>query len=134
MRHDPVTEVLIGHMGGPFWARKDAAAWSFPKGALDDGEGALDAALREFQEETGIIPPSAPYVDLGTVRQRSGKVVQLFLVEADVGLEGFRPGTFSMMLRGRTFDVPELDRLRWASVDEARELLTAGQRPFLDRL
>jgi predicted NUDIX family NTP pyrophosphohydrolase len=125
-------EVLIGHMGGPFWARKDAAAWSFPKGALEPGETALQAALREFQEETGIAPPPAPYVDLGAIRQRSGKSVRLFLVEGDVDLEAFQPGTFPMTLRGRTFEVPELDRVRWASVQEARMLLTAGQVPFLD--
>ncbi|GAA4741040.1 NUDIX domain-containing protein [Amnibacterium soli] len=127
-------EVLVGHMGGPFWARKDAGAWSFPKGALEPGETALEAALREFHEETGIAPPPAPYVDLGAVRQRSGKSVRLFLTEGDVDLEAFEPGTFSMTLRGRTFEVPELDRVRWASVREARVLLTAGQVPFLDRI
>ena len=121
-------------MGGPFWARKEAAAWSFPKGALEAGEDPLQAALREFQEETGIAPPPPPYTDLGAVRQRSGKTVQLFLVEGDVDLESFRPGTFAMTLRGRTFDVPELDRVRWATVDEARGLLVLGQVPFLDRI
>ena len=128
------TEVLIGHMGGPFWAAKDAAAWSFPKGEIEGHEEPLDAALREFEEETGIGPPPPPYVDLGSVQQRSGKTVQLFLVEADVDLSGFRPGTFAMTLRGRTFDVPELDRIRWASQEEARPLLVAGQVPFLDRI
>jgi predicted NUDIX family NTP pyrophosphohydrolase len=126
--------VLIGHMGGPFWARKDAGAWSFPKGALEGAEAPLDAALREFQEETGIAPPPPPYRDLGVAKQRSGKTVHLFLVEADVDLAAFRPGTFSMTLRGRTFDVPELDRLEWATPERARELLVGGQRPFLDRL
>ena len=128
------TEVLVGHMGGPFWARKDAAAWSFPKGAVEGEEAPLEAALREFQEETGITPPPPPYVDLGVQKQRSGKSVQLFLVEADVDLEAFRPGTFPMTQRGRTFEVPELDRLRWVGVDEARKLLVGGQRPFLDLL
>jgi predicted NUDIX family NTP pyrophosphohydrolase len=127
-------EVLIGHMGGPFWAAKDAAAWSFPKGALDGDESPLDAALREFQEETGITPPPPPYVDLGMARQRSGKTVQLFRTDADIDLTGFRPGTFPMTLRGRTFDVPELDRLRWVGLGEARTLLVAGQVPFLDRV
>ena len=121
-------------MGGPFWARKDAAAWSFPKGALEGGETGLVAALREFEEETGIAPPPPPYRDLDVVRQRSGKTVQLFLVEGDVDLAAFRPGTFPMTLRGRTFEVPELDRLRWAGLDEARALLIPGQVPFLDRI
>ena len=121
-------------MGGPFWARKEDAAWSFPKGALEGDETPLQAALREFQEETGIAPPPPPYEDLGAVRQKSGKTVQLFLAEGDVDLAAFTPGTFSITLRGRTFDVPELDRLRWATLQEARTLLTAGQVPFLDRI
>jgi predicted NUDIX family NTP pyrophosphohydrolase len=130
----PEPEVLIGHMGGPFWARKDAAAWSFPKGALEGDEEPLAAALREFEEETGIAPPPPPYTDLGAVAQRSGKTVLLYLVEADVDLDAFRPGTFPMTVGGRTFHVPELDRLRWATLDEALQLLVAGQRPFLDRI
>jgi predicted NUDIX family NTP pyrophosphohydrolase len=126
--------VLIGHMGGPFWARKDAAAWSVPKGALEGDEAPMAAAVREFQEETGIAPPPPPYADLGTVRQRSGKTVHLFAVEAEVDVAAFRPGVFAMTLRGRTFDVPELDRLAWVAVDEARRRLVVGQVPFLDRL
>jgi len=121
-------------MGGPFWARKDARAWSVPKGEVERGEQPLEAALREFEEETGIAPPPGPYVDLGAERQRSGKTVRLLMVEADVDLSAFRPGTFPMTLRGRTFDVPELDRLRWVPVEEARTLLVAGQVPFLARL
>jgi len=121
-------------MGGPFWARKDAGAWSVPKGGLEPGEEPLAAALREFQEETGIAPPPPPYADLGAERQRSGKTIRLFLAEGDVDLEAFRPGTFPMTLGGRTFEVPELDRVRWVPVDEARSLLVTGQRPFLDRV
>jgi predicted NUDIX family NTP pyrophosphohydrolase len=121
-------------MGGPFWARKDAAAWSFPKGALEGAEEPLDAALREFEEETGIAPPPPPYVDLGAEKQRSGKTVRLFLVEADLDLAAFRPGTFPMTVRGRTLDVPELDRLAWVGVVDARELLVSGQVPFLERI
>ncbi|MGT2427251.1 NUDIX domain-containing protein [Amnibacterium kyonggiense] len=126
--------MLIGHMGGPFWAKKEAAAWSVPKGALEGSEDARGAARREFEEETGIPAPPPPYRDLGVERQRSGKTVQLFAVEADVDVDAFRPGTFAMTLHGRTFEVPELDRLRWVVVDLARELLVVGQRPFLDRL
>jgi predicted NUDIX family NTP pyrophosphohydrolase len=121
-------------MGGPFWARKEAAAWSVPKGELEPGEKPLSAALREFQEETGIAPPPPPYRDLGIGRQRSGKTVHLFAAEADVDVDAFVPGTFAMTLRGRTFEVPEIDRLCWVPVDEARTLLVAGQVPFLDRL
>lgn len=132
----PGPEVLIGHMGGPFWARKETAAWSFPKGELEADEEPLSAALREFQEETGIAPPPPPYTDLGTVQQRSGKSVRLFLVEADIDVDvgAFRPGTFLMTLKGRTFEVPEIDRLQWTPVEDARPLLVAGQVPFLDRI
>ena len=134
VRRTPVLQVLIGHMGGPFWAKKETAAWSFPKGAIEGDEKPLDAALREFREETGITPPPPPYRDLGAEKQRSGKSVRLFLVEGDVDLAAFRPGTFPMTLRGRTFDVPELDRLEWSTPDDARDRLVVGQRPFLDRL
>jgi predicted NUDIX family NTP pyrophosphohydrolase len=126
--------VLIGHMGGPFWARKDAGAWSFPKGAVEGVETPLGAALREFEEETGIPAPPPPYIDLGTITQRSGRSVQLFLVERDLELAAFRPGTFPMTVHGRTFDVPELDRIRWAGLDDARVLLVPGQVPFLERI
>ena len=121
-------------MGGPFWTKKEHAAWSVPKGALEGEETAVEAAVREFREETGIAAPPPPYVDLGVERQRSGKQVRLYLVEADVDIAGFRPGTFTMTLRGRSFEVPELDRLAWVDVGRARDLLVAGQVPFLDRL
>ena len=134
VRRSSVLQVLIGHMGGPFWAKKDSAAWSFPKGELEGSEVPLEAALREFQEETGITPPPPPYRDLGTEKQRSGKTVRLFLAEAQVDLQAFRPGTFTMTLRGRTFDVTEIDRLEWATPEEARVRLAAGHRPFLDRI
>jgi predicted NUDIX family NTP pyrophosphohydrolase len=126
--------VLIGHMGGPFWARKDAAAWSAPKGELEGDEEPLTAALREFEEETGIAPPPPPYRDLGEVRQRSGKVVRLFAADAEVDLAGFAPGTFTMTIRGREVQLPEIDRIAWVPVHRARTLLVAGQVPFLDRL
>ncbi|MFD1722765.1 NUDIX domain-containing protein [Amnibacterium endophyticum] len=126
--------MLLGHMGGPFWARKDERAWSAPKGAVEAEERPLDAALREFREETGIAPPPGPYEDLGEERQRSGKLVRLFAVEADPDLTAFTPGTFTMTRGGRSFEVPELDRLAWVPLPRAAELLVAGQVPFLARL
>ena len=134
VRRRPALEVLIGHMGGPFWAAKDERAWSIPKGAVEPGEGLLAAALREFREETGIAPPPPPYADLGAERQRSGKRVHVFATEADVDVSGFLPGTFTMTRAGRSFEVPELDRLRWVPVPDAERLLVAGQVPFLIRL
>lgn len=130
-------EVLVGHMGGPFWARRQAGAWSFPKGLVEDREDPRAAASREFTEETGLPLPPGPLIDLGSVRQRSGKVVRSFAVEADLDLDGFRPGTFSLEWpprSGRTIEAPELDELRWVETAEAADLLVSGQRAFLDRL
>ncbi len=132
-RRDPL-QVLVAHMGGPFWARKDERAWSFPKGLLEEHEAPLEAALREFREETGLTPPAPPYEPLGDERQASGKVVELWAVEGDLDLSGFSPGTFTMTRGGRSFEVPEVDRLAWASLEDAARLLVRGQVPFLGRL
>ena len=133
-RRLPAPHVLAGHMGGPFWARKQEGAWSFPKGLVEPGEDVLATALREFREETGLAPPQAPYDDLGAERQRSGKTVHLFAVEADLPLQGFDPGTFTMTRGDRSFEVPEIDRLEYLPMADARRLLVAGQAPFLGRL
>jgi predicted NUDIX family NTP pyrophosphohydrolase len=130
-------EVLLGHMGGPFWDGRDAGAWSFPKGLIEPGEDDLTAAVREFAEELGLPPPVGPRTALGEVRQRSGKVVVVWAVEGDVDVSAVRPGTFEMEWpprSGRRQAFPEIDRAQWFSVDRAREKLVAGQRPFLDRL
>ncbi len=133
---DDGVEILIGHLGGPFWAAKDAGAWSVPKGAVEDDEAPLDAAYREFLEETGMAVPPAPAVELGSVRT-SGKTVHLWAVWADLDLDGFAPGTFELSWpprSGRTITVPELDRVRWATLPDATTLLVQGQRPFLPRI
>ncbi len=133
-------EVLIGHMGGPFWARRQEGAWSIPKGHVDVGERPFRAALREFEEELGVAPPDVPesdWLDLGTVRQSSGKVVQVWAVEADLDLAGVQPGTFTMEWpprSGRQQTFPELDRLVWCSPARAAGLLVRAQREFLTRL
>lgn len=127
-------QVLVGHMGGPFWARKDEGAWSVPKGELDRGEDPLIAAVREFEEETGLTVPPLPYLDLGEERQRSGKLVRLWAVQADLDLTGFHPGTFTMTRGSRSIEVPEIDRIAYVPLEEAARLLVAGQVPFLTRL
>lgn len=131
-------EVLIAHMGGPFWARKDAGAWSIPKGEYSSGdEEPLAAALREFAEEMGSPAPPGDPVPLGTVKQSGGKAVTTFAVEGDFDLAGFRSNTFEMEWprgSGRMQEFPEVDRAEWVTVDVAREKLVKGQVPVLDAL
>lgn len=132
-------EVLIAHMGGPYWASKDVGAWSVPKGEYDeDSESALDAAKREFREELGIDPPDGPFAELGTFPYSSGKRVTVFIADgADFELEGLEFGEFELEWpprSGRTQTFPEVDRVEWVTFDEARERLVKGQRPAIDRL
>jgi predicted NUDIX family NTP pyrophosphohydrolase len=136
-RVDDGVEVLVAHPGGPIWARRDSGAWSLPKGALDDGESALEAAYREFLEETGHPAPAGPAVDLGEVRMRSGKVVRGFGVEGDLDPTAIR----SMLVEvewppksGMTVTVPEIDRVAWVRPGEARRRLNPAQAIFVDRL
>ncbi|MFC8870598.1 NUDIX domain-containing protein [Streptomyces sp. NPDC057148] len=131
------TEVLLGHMGGPFYTRRDAGAWTIPKGEYDPAEPAWDAARREFEEELGLPPPEGGAVPLGEVRQAGGKVVTAWAVEADLDPATVVPGTFRMEWpprSGRTAEFPELDRVAWFAVDRAREVIVRAQAAFLDRL
>ncbi|MFI7587263.1 NUDIX domain-containing protein [Spongisporangium articulatum] len=132
-----VREVLIGHMGGPFWARKDAGGWSIPKGEYVAPEPPLAAARREFTEETGLPAPEGDVVELGEFRQGSGKRVTVFALESDLDLTGFAPGTFTMPWpprSGREQEFPELDRIAWLPLAEAADLVVKGQRPALEAL
>ncbi len=139
-RHaDGVPEVLIAHMGGPFWAAKDAGAWSIPKGEFDPAaEAAMDAAMREFREELGVDPPRGSYAELGMFRYASGKQVTVFVGDGS----GFTPpregfGAFELEWpprSGRIQEFPEVDRVEWMGLDVARERLVKGQRPVLDAL
>lgn len=130
-------EVLIGHPGGPFWARKDHGAWSIPKGEYTSGEDPWESARREFAEEIGCPVPDGLRCDLGSVKQPSGKVLTVFAVGADLDLAGFRSNTFTLEWpkgSGRLREFPELDRVAWLPVEGARTKLLQGQRVFLDRL
>ena len=136
-RRTPALEVLIGHMGGPFWARKDARAWSIPKGEHGDDEDGLAAARREFAEELGTDAPDGLPVFLGEVRQRGGKVVAAWAVEADLDPTRVTPGTFALEWpprSGRIREFPELDRVEWVGAEAARDRLVAGQVAFVERL
>ncbi|CAI9391252.1 NUDIX domain-containing protein [Microbacterium sp. T2.11-28] len=130
--------VLVAHMGGPFWSRKDDGAWSIPKGEVDGDEGLLDAARREFREELGIDPPDGEYAELGTFAYSSGKRVTVFVTDgAEFTATEFEFGTFELEWpprSGRRQEFPEVDRVEWMSIPDARDRLVAGQRPALDRL
>ncbi|MGV0813072.1 NUDIX domain-containing protein [Mycolicibacterium boenickei] len=130
-------EVLIAHPGGPFWARKDAGAWSVPKGEYTDGEDPWAAAQREFAEELGSPPPAGPRIELAPVRQAGGKVVTAFAVRGDFDPASAVSNTFTVELpkgSGRFVEFPEIDRVAWVSVAVARNKLLSGQCPLLDQL
>jgi predicted NUDIX family NTP pyrophosphohydrolase len=131
-------EVLIGHMGGPFWARKDAAAWSIPKGEYDEEtEDPYAAARREFEEETGARAPDGSAIELGEIRQRNGKRVRAWALEGDLDPAGASSNTFTLEWPPRSGEMqefPEIDRLEWCELELARERLVAGQEQLLDAL
>jgi predicted NUDIX family NTP pyrophosphohydrolase len=130
-------EVLLVHPGGPFWAKKDLGAWSIPKGEHDDAEEELACALREFEEETGTKPDEGELSDLGTVKQKSGKVVQAYALEGDLDADAIRSNSFTMEWpprSGRQSEFPEVDRAEWFALEEARERINPAQTAFLERL
>ncbi|GAB3197982.1 NUDIX domain-containing protein [Geodermatophilus arenarius] len=135
-RRAPHVEVLLGHMGGPFWARKDDGAWSFPKGEYADGEDPLAVAHREFEEELGSPVPATSLVPLGELRT-SGKVLTVWAGEGDLDADAAVSNTFTIEWpprSGRVQEFPEINRAAWFGVDEARAKLVKGQVPYLDRL
>lgn len=133
----PRLEVWIAHMGGPFWASKDAHAWSIPKGEYADGEDPLAAAHREFAEEIGTPAPSADYHLLGNFRQPSGKIITVFTAHADFQPEQIVSNTFALEWpkgSGTIRSFPEIDHAEWSTEAEARTRLVKGQLPILDAL
>lgn len=130
-------ELLIAHMGGPFWARKDERAWSLPKGEVEEGEEPLQTARREWTEELGLPVPEGETVALGEVRQKNGKRVQAWAVRGDLDPASIVPGTFETEWpprSGRTQEFPEVDRVAWVAPDVARAKLVVAQAAFVDRL
>ena len=131
-------EVMLVHMGGPFWAKKDAHAWSIPKGEYDEAtEEPLQAARREFEEELGSPVPAGELVPLGEVRQSGGKRLTVWAAEGDLDAAACTSNTFELEWpprSGRMQEFPEIDRAAWVGVDEARAKLVAAQVAFLDRL
>jgi predicted NUDIX family NTP pyrophosphohydrolase len=134
---DGVLEVLIGHPGGPFWARKDDGAWTILKGEYTEDEDPWEAAQREFAEELGMPAPAGDRVDLGTIRQPSGKVLTVFAVAATLDVTVAHSNTFELEWprgSGRIQTFPEIDRVGWFPVTQARTKLLKGHVAFLDRL
>lgn len=129
-------EVFLVHPGGPFWVNRDKGAWAIPKGGVDAGEDPLQAARREFQEETGFTA-SGDFLDLSTIRQLSGKLVDAWAFEGDCNPEELRSISCEVEWpprSGRKIEVPEVDRGDWFAVDHARAAIIESQRPFLKRL
>jgi predicted NUDIX family NTP pyrophosphohydrolase len=136
-RRDGGVEVLLVHPGGPLWARRDAGAWSIPKGEYGEGEDPLAVALREFEEETGQPPPADGFLALGEVRQKGGKVVSAWAAPGDLDADAITSNTFRMRWppgagTWRTF--PEVDRAGWFDPATAREKLLPAQAELVDRL
>lgn len=135
-RRDSNLQVFLVHPGGPFWKKKDAGAWSIPKGEYEDGEAPLEAAKREFEEETGI-KAEGDFITLGHARQSSGKIISAWAFEGDCSLTEVRSNTFSMEWppkSGQVKEFPEVDRADWFDLNEARGRILKGQVEFLERL
>jgi predicted NUDIX family NTP pyrophosphohydrolase len=137
-RRDDGVQVLLGHLGGPYFARREDGAWSIPKGELEPDEEPLDTARREFAEEFGSpAPEDAPLLELGTVRQRNGKHVTAWALEADFDATAVVSNTFEIEWpprSGRRQSFPEIDRAAWFDLETARARMIPGQAALLDRL
>ena len=130
------TEVLLIRPGGPYWRNKDAGAWMIPKGLVEHGETPVEAALREFEEETGTRLTTVPF-PLATVRQAGGKLVEAFALEGDLDPAAIRSNEFELEWpprSGRLQPFPEVAEARWMTLDEARQLMLPSQLPLLDAL
>jgi predicted NUDIX family NTP pyrophosphohydrolase len=133
----PALRLLLVHPGGPFWAKKDLGAWSIPKGEYQEGEDPLAVARCEFEEELGSPAPAGEATELGEIAQPSRKVVTTFALEGDFDPASLKSNSFEMEWppkTGRMQSFPEVDRAAWFTLEEAREKILPGQRPFIDRL
>ena len=127
-------EILIAHPGGPFWARRQEGAWSIVKGEIAEGEDPLECAVREFREETGWTIDPAGAIPLGEVRQKAGKQIVAWAVEADFDPSTLVSGSVTIDMRGRAVTFPEIDEVRWCGRVEALRLLNPAQTVYYERL
>lgn len=131
-----VLEVFLVHPGGPYWSKKQAGHWTVPKGEFLDGEEPLAAAVREFREETGF-EAEAPFLPLGSIRQKSGKMVEAWAFRGDFEADKLVSNTCMVEWpprSGKKMEIPEVDEGRWFNLQDAKEYLREAQWPFLDRL
>jgi predicted NUDIX family NTP pyrophosphohydrolase len=136
-RRDDTVEVLLVHPGGPMWAKRDAGAWSIPKGEYETGEEPLAAARREFAEEIGSAAPDGDPIDLGEVRQRSGKLVRAWALAGDLDARAIVSNTCWVQWpprTGRQIEIPEVDRAEWFDMTQARDKINPAQVTLLERL
>jgi predicted NUDIX family NTP pyrophosphohydrolase len=136
---DAAPEVLLVHPGGPYWSKRDDGAWTIPKGQIEDGEDPRDCAIREMGEELGTAPALGPddLIELGSVRQKAGKIVEAWAAEADFDPEALASNTFELEWpprSGRAQEFPEVDRAEWFGLERAREKVLPAQAEFFDRL
>src|SRR5687767_3391937 len=134
--HKSGLEVLLVHPGGPFWSKKDAGAWTIPKGEIEEGEDPLAAAIREVKEETGITA-EGKFILLSPIKQKGGKIVHAWALEKDTDASGIKSNEFEMEWpprsgKKRTF--PEIDKAGWFNLDEANIKILEAQRPFIHDL
>ena len=129
-------EVMLVHPGGPFWAKKDEGAWSIPKGLFEENENPLDAAKREFKEETGL-DVDGQFIDLGVLKQPSGKIIHAWALEKDLDVTNIVSNTFTLEWpknSGRLQEYPEIDKAEWFDIERAKKKILKGQVGFIDRL
>jgi predicted NUDIX family NTP pyrophosphohydrolase len=128
--------VMLVHPGGPFWTKKDEGAWSIPKGIIEENEEALQAARREFKEETGF-GVVGDFIELGTLKQPSGKIVHAWALESELDVKDVRSNTFKLEWpknSGNVKEYPEIDKAQWFDVNQAKKKILKGQAEFIDRL
>ena len=130
-------KVLLVHPGGPFWAKKDLGAWSIPKGEYIEDEEPLKVAYREFEEEIGQNPPDGKTLELGSIKQPSGKLITAWAIEGDLDVFKIKSNLFSLEWppkSGRTQEFPEVDKAEWFDLEETRRKILPGQKGFLEKL